>query len=141
MTFFAFDLTAAGIAVGKQIARALVAAQQRLPGLPIDDLGSGDVARFMAIGAGHAAAAAGQYLQGRAQTAEHLLPMGDAVRLVGLLGAMRQQLVDAAGAGLACLVVGLVARRRLGGVTGDVLGASAELATTAALVAAVVVQA
>ena len=64
------------------------------------------------------------------------LALGISVAALGLRG-----LALAAGAGLACLVVGLVARRRLGGVTGDVLGASAELATTAALVAAVVVQA
>jgi adenosylcobinamide-GDP ribazoletransferase len=64
------------------------------------------------------------------------LALGISVAALGLRG-----LALAAGAGLACLVVGLVARRRIGGVTGDVLGASAELATTAALVAAVVVQA
>jgi adenosylcobinamide-GDP ribazoletransferase len=58
-----------------------------------------------------------------------------AVVVLGLRG-----LALAAGAALACLAVGLVARQRLGGVTGDVLGASAELATTAALVAAVVVR-
>jgi adenosylcobinamide-GDP ribazoletransferase len=64
------------------------------------------------------------------------LGVGIAVAAVGLRG-----LALVAGAGLASLVVGLVARRRLGGVTGDVLGASSELATTAALVAAVAVQA
>jgi adenosylcobinamide-GDP ribazoletransferase len=42
----------------------------------------------------------------------------------------------AAGAAGAVLVVGLVARQRVGGVTGDVLGAAVELATTLALVVA-----
>ena len=37
---------------------------------------------------------------------------------------------------MAALVLGLVARSRFGGVTGDVLGAAAKLAETAALVAA-----
>lgn len=64
-----------------------------------------------------------------------LLAVGIAVAALGLRG-----LALVAGAALACLVVALVARRRLGGVTGDVLGAAAELATTAALVAAVVVR-
>jgi adenosylcobinamide-GDP ribazoletransferase len=40
-------------------------------------------------------------------------------------------------AALAALVVGLVARSKLGGVTGDVLGATAKLAESAALLAAV----
>jgi cobalamin synthase len=44
--------------------------------------------------------------------------------------------VLAGAAAVVALVVGLVARRRLAGVTGDVLGAAAEVATTAALVAA-----
>jgi adenosylcobinamide-GDP ribazoletransferase len=45
-------------------------------------------------------------------------------------------LVLAAVAAGAAVVVGLWARRRLGGFTGDVLGAATELAETAALVAA-----
>jgi adenosylcobinamide-GDP ribazoletransferase len=65
-----------------------------------------------------------------------VLGAGIAVAALGLRG-----LVLVAAAGLVCLVAGVVARRRLGGVTGDVLGASNELATTAALVAAVAVQA
>jgi adenosylcobinamide-GDP ribazoletransferase len=64
------------------------------------------------------------------------LAVGIAVAALGLRG-----LALVAGAGLACLAVGLIAGRRLGGVTGDLLGASGELATTAALVAAVAVQA
>jgi adenosylcobinamide-GDP ribazoletransferase len=60
-----------------------------------------------------------------------LLGIGVAVAALGLRG-----LWLAAGAAGAVFVVGLVARRRFGGVTGDVLGAAAELATTLALVAA-----
>lgn len=63
-----------------------------------------------------------------------VLAVGIAVAALGLRG-----LALVSGAGLVCVVAGVVARRRLGGVTGDVLGAAAELATTAALLAAVVV--
>lgn len=60
-----------------------------------------------------------------------LLGIGIAVGALGLRG-----LWLVAGAGVAVVLVGLVARRRLGGVTGDVLGAAVELATALTLVAA-----
>lgn len=59
------------------------------------------------------------------------LGLGAALAALGPRG-----LALAGGALLAAALVGLVARRRFGGVTGDVLGAAAELATIAALVAA-----
>lgn len=59
------------------------------------------------------------------------LAVGTAMAALGVGG-----LVLAAGAAAAAAMVGLLARRRLGGVTGDVLGAALELATTVALVAA-----
>jgi adenosylcobinamide-GDP ribazoletransferase len=60
------------------------------------------------------------------------LGVGLAVAALGLRG-----LAVAGGAAVGAVLVGALARRRLGGVTGDVLGASVELATTLALVAAV----
>jgi cobalamin 5'-phosphate synthase/cobalamin synthase len=60
------------------------------------------------------------------------LGLGLAVATLGLRG-----VVLAGTAALAALAVGLVARRWLGGVTGDVLGTATELATTVGLVAAV----
>jgi adenosylcobinamide-GDP ribazoletransferase len=59
------------------------------------------------------------------------LGIGIPVAALGVRG-----LALVAGAAAAAALVGLFARRRLGGVTGDVLGAALETATTVALVAA-----
>lgn len=61
-----------------------------------------------------------------------LLAAGVAAAAVGLQAAYL-----GLGAGLAVLLVGVLSSRCLGGVTGDVLGAGVELATTGALLAAV----
>jgi adenosylcobinamide-GDP ribazoletransferase len=63
--------------------------------------------------------------------------VGIATALVFALPAGEAALWGAGAAAIAALVVALVARSKLGGVTGDVLGAAAKLAETAALLAAV----
>ncbi len=62
--------------------------------------------------------------------------VGIGLALVLALPAGAAGLWAAGAAALAALVLGLAARSRFGGVTGDVLGAAAKLAETAALVAA-----
>lgn len=61
--------------------------------------------------------------------------LGLALALLLALPAEAAGLWGAGAAALTALVVGLVARSRFGGVTGDVLGATAKLAETSALVA------
>ena len=67
------------------------------------------------------------------------LVLGIAVAVVLALPAGAAGLSGIAAAALAALLLTLLAWRRLGGVTGDVLGATAKLAETAALVAAAAV--
>ena len=67
----------------------------------------------MAIGAGHAAAAGGLYLQRQPEVAEHLHPLAVAVGLVGLLGTVGQQAI---GLGKADVLVGTTVRA--GGIGG-----------------------
>jgi adenosylcobinamide-GDP ribazoletransferase len=64
------------------------------------------------------------------------LVLGLGIALALALPAGRAGLWGAAAAAVVALALGLVARSRFGGVTGDVLGAAAKLAETAALVAA-----
>lgn len=66
------------------------------------------------------------------------LVLGLGLALALALPAGAAGLWGAGAAAVAALVLGLIARSRFGGVTGDVLGAAAKLAETAALVAAVV---
>ena len=78
----------------------------------------------------------GAALTGGAGEVSRALGVGLGIGLaVAALGA--RGIVLAAGAVVVAALVGLVARRRLGGVTGDVLGAAVELTTTLALVVAV----
>jgi adenosylcobinamide-GDP ribazoletransferase len=76
---------------------------------------------------------------GRALTDGPVVPRAGGVVLAGAIAAAAlgwdALLAGAAAVGLA-LVIGLGARYRLGGVTGDVLGAATEVVTTAGLLAA-----
>jgi adenosylcobinamide-GDP ribazoletransferase len=65
--------------------------------------------------------------------------LGVGLALLLALPAGAAGLAGMGAAALAALAVGLLARARLGGFTGDMLGAAAKLAETGALVAAVVV--
>jgi adenosylcobinamide-GDP ribazoletransferase len=76
---------------------------------------------------------------GRALTDGPLWPCGSGVVLAGAIAAAAlgwDALVAGGAAGGLALVIGLGARSRLGGVTGDVLGAATELVTAAGLLAA-----
>jgi adenosylcobinamide-GDP ribazoletransferase len=65
--------------------------------------------------------------------------VGIALALALALPAGAAGLAAAAAAATVCVVLGLFYRRWLGGVTGDLLGAAAKVAETAALVAALAV--
>jgi adenosylcobinamide-GDP ribazoletransferase len=76
---------------------------------------------------------------GRALTDGRVWSRAGGIALAGAIAAaaLRWNALAVAGAAAAVtVVIGLGARRRLGGVTGDVLGAAAELATAAGLLAA-----
>jgi adenosylcobinamide-GDP ribazoletransferase len=78
--------------------------------------------------------------QGRVLAGVSAVTVGAGLVLAGLLAlpAGSAGLWGAGAAALAAVAVSLLARRRFGGVTGDVLGATAKLAETAALTAAAV---
>jgi adenosylcobinamide-GDP ribazoletransferase len=78
--------------------------------------------------------------QGRLLDGIGLVPVGVGVAIAVLLAlpAGVPGLWGAGAAAIAALLLALVARSRFGGVTGDVLGATAKLAETAALAAAVI---
>jgi adenosylcobinamide-GDP ribazoletransferase len=63
--------------------------------------------------------------------------VGVVVLIAALSGMPRPWIAGAAGLGMA-IITGAIAHRQLGGITGDIFGASIELAETAALVASLV---
>ena len=67
------------------------------------------------------------------------LALGGALAVLLALPAGAAGLWGVGAAALVAVILGVLARRRFGGVTGDVLGATAKLTETAALVAGVVV--
>jgi adenosylcobinamide-GDP ribazoletransferase len=80
---------------------------------------------------------------GRALTDAPAWPRAGGLVVAGAIAAVAlgwDALPIAGGAAAGVFVVGSIAQRRLGGVTGDVLGAGAELATLGALLAAVAAQ-
>jgi adenosylcobinamide-GDP ribazoletransferase len=79
--------------------------------------------------------------QGRLLAGIDVVPVVAAAALAGLvvLPAGRAGVAAAAGAAVGVVAVSLLAARKFGGVTGDVLGATAKIAETAGLLAAVAV--